>query len=632
MIKIQYASLVLLRRSKSQLCLSLFLLVGSILNVPLNAQFSSNFSFTPITKSSSDLKLDPIEPIRSREFSSIEFNIDIDGERAISDKDLTLIAKNLPTGAEFTEKSARFSWMPSYDQAGDYTVTFIAKKGLLRASIDVQIHVENVPSAYFIMNESIITRSEVRERGVIHYQIYPMLQNVGDMQVADLQVSLSHQDNRVFFINGNAIRPSEVRFSQDPAFPVDRYFTVEYPLFPKRFSSLLKVHVDCVMSNGNRYQQEIPLRIAVGPVKHDLTGFNQSCAIAKYFDNQTFQLSQFSGFRMHLDPREFHAYGELAESGDLNGDGREDLIFVEESSARLSIISFVPHEYPQMRSQAVIMDGVMRNKSLLGTGDFNDDGTENLVVLNELNGEVETWPLDLKRIEKGWISSWPVPANCRFLKIADFDGDRCDDVLWHDTHNEQLVLWRQGMGYDHEVRLGQYSSLRHDLLAIADTNTNGTGTFDLVFQDRADGRIWVAGFQNGVWSEREIDTFTPTEWEFTASGYFHGNGSASLLFRNRSNAKEFRFLSLTGLRAAGEDHGVTQIPNLDFEWDFHTVMDINGDGKDDIVWSKFAEDPEGGNSHEMAFRIWVMNGWNISSDVGGEDYTNFTLWTNPRHW
>ena len=73
------------------------------------------------------------------------FEMDV---RAISPYPLTYSAQNLPTGATFNAGRHIFSWVPGYDQAGVYLVTFAATDSLARrVEKTITITVNNVPLA-----------------------------------------------------------------------------------------------------------------------------------------------------------------------------------------------------------------------------------------------------------------------------------------------------------------------------------------------------------------------------------------------------------------------------------------------------------------------------------------------------
>ncbi len=57
---------------------------------------------------------------------------------------LTYSVRNLPDGAKFDAKTGTFTWKPNFDQAGNYTVTFVVSDGESETTLPVEIKVENV--------------------------------------------------------------------------------------------------------------------------------------------------------------------------------------------------------------------------------------------------------------------------------------------------------------------------------------------------------------------------------------------------------------------------------------------------------------------------------------------------------
>src|SRR5262249_33904709 len=87
----------------------------------------------------------PLTPQYGRENTTLTFTVaggDPDGDPA------ALSASNLPAGAAFNTFTGAFQWTPTFEQAGDYTVTFklTDKRGLFD-TINVPIHIDNVDRA-----------------------------------------------------------------------------------------------------------------------------------------------------------------------------------------------------------------------------------------------------------------------------------------------------------------------------------------------------------------------------------------------------------------------------------------------------------------------------------------------------
>jgi parallel beta-helix repeat protein len=78
---------------------------------------------------------------------------------------ITYAATNLPAGAAFSGRT--FSWTPTYEQAGTYTITFTASDGQTQGSLPVTITVTNAnraPTLAAIANQSIAAESPLTLR------------------------------------------------------------------------------------------------------------------------------------------------------------------------------------------------------------------------------------------------------------------------------------------------------------------------------------------------------------------------------------------------------------------------------------------------------------------------------------
>jgi YD repeat-containing protein len=88
----------------------------------------------------------PLAPQSAREGTALQFTLaanDLNGEM------LTYAAvSGMPSGAQFNPATGKFLWIPTFDQAGDYTVGFgVTDLAGLGDSIVVQIYVDNVDRA-----------------------------------------------------------------------------------------------------------------------------------------------------------------------------------------------------------------------------------------------------------------------------------------------------------------------------------------------------------------------------------------------------------------------------------------------------------------------------------------------------
>ncbi|AFN73761.1 peptidase S8 and S53 subtilisin kexin sedolisin [Melioribacter roseus P3M-2] len=92
------------------------------------------------------LSLDPAGPFAVNENETL--TIQLMGSDQNSADVLTYTGENLPDGASVDSETGLFTWTPSYDQAGTYTMTFkVTDQGGLSASVEAEVTVANVNRA-----------------------------------------------------------------------------------------------------------------------------------------------------------------------------------------------------------------------------------------------------------------------------------------------------------------------------------------------------------------------------------------------------------------------------------------------------------------------------------------------------
>ncbi len=129
---------------------------------------------------------------------------------------------------------------------------------------------------------------------------------------------------------------------------------------------------------------------------------------------------------------------ESTHSGDVNGDGRLDLVHVEESEDETSVsVRIWPGtaEGPgQAVEQTLALDSTINTDATYGLGDFNGDGRDDLLLpvnrqddymaltVSLSNGETFDAP-----VEFGWRGGRDNTSD--ELGVGDFDGDGMDDLF-----------------------------------------------------------------------------------------------------------------------------------------------------------------------------------------------------------
>ncbi|MBV6343262.1 FG-GAP repeat domain-containing protein, partial [Candidatus Magnetobacterium casense] len=77
---------------------------------------------------------------------------------------------------------------------------------------------------------------------------------------------------------------------------------------------------------------------------------------------------------------------------------------------------------------------------LRGVGDFNGDGTSDIIWQNETTGQICFWLMnDLAIKDAGFYG--PVDSQWQIVGTGDFNADKKYDVMWRNIKTNDMYLW-----------------------------------------------------------------------------------------------------------------------------------------------------------------------------------------------
>lgn len=129
------------------------------------------------------------------------------------------------------------------------------------------------------------------------------------------------------------------------------------------------------------------------------------------------------------------------------------------------------------------------------------------------------------------------------------------------------------------------------------------GHFDLLWHNRADGRIatWLMNgsrLRNGA--PFTTSQVSDTNWELAGSGDLNGDGHSDLVWQNKADGRIAAWL-MAGMQKM--DAALLSVPQVaDLNWRVRAVTDVNGDGRADIFWQ---------HQTQGLVAVWLMNGLNV---------------------
>ena len=219
---------------------------------------------------------------------------------------------------------------------------------------------------------------------------------------------------------------------------------------------------------------------------------------------------------------------------------------------------------------------------IAGVGDLNGDGRDDFLRVNDegyvvgemSNGNGTFSPQVLNFLSAGW----------GILGIGDFNGNGTDDVLIANPTGASDIVgllgyWESGVTW---TLINGYSP---EWECVSTGDFNGDGKCDMLWRNRFagdDGNIynayctWIV--ENPVdW--RMVSVANPAEWNFLCSGDFDGNGSHDIAMIN-----DVGVVGIWGV-SDGYLNSWSILSAVTSEWTLAGVGDFNADGTDDIAWS-----------------------------------------------
>ena len=267
--------------------------------------------------------------------------------------------------------------------------------------------------------------------------------------------------------------------------------------------------------------------------------------------------------------------------GDLNGDGRDDVL-LRHTDGRW-------YYYP-MRGRGNIagqrgVASLTRDLDwrLAGIGDLNGDGRDD-VLLRHTDGRWYYYPMSGRGNIAGQrgVASLTRDLDWRLAGIGDLNGDGRDDVLLRHTDGRWYyypMSGRRNIAGERGV-----ASLTRDLdwrlAGIGDLNGDGR---DDVLLRHTDGRwyYYPMSGRGNITGQRGTASLTrDLDWRLAGIGDLNGDGRDDVLLRHTDG--RWYYYPMSGRRNIAGQRGVASLTR-DLDWRLAGIGDLNGDGRDDVL-------------------------------------------------
>ncbi len=271
---------------------------------------------------------------------------------------------------------------------------------------------------------------------------------------------------------------------------------------------------------------------------------------------------------------------------DFNGDGYDDILWLFlRDVAVTNWLGTSDGGFLINDQYAYNQLNVMHHFQFIETGDFNGDGRSDLLWLvdGSQGGNYSIWYSDANGGSSiGGPGTWFEISDptLRVADVADFNGDGRDDILWRNAAgaiSQWLSVDNGGFAYNPNAA---YQLPTNWALATS-SDFNGDGRDDILWRNEAGAMSQWLSEANGafVWNAKAGYQLS-ANWQLAGTGDFNGDGRDDILWRNEIGAMS-EWLANGDGTFAWNPNAAYQLPT---NWELATTGDFNGDGRDDILW------------------------------------------------
>jgi hypothetical protein len=186
---------------------------------------------------------------------------------------------------------------------------------------------------------------------------------------------------------------------------------------------------------------------------------------------------------------------KVVGSGDLNGDGRTDLLWFNASSGQLAewlLNTTAPNSVDGSLLLSRTCSGCEAvGWRVVGVGDLNDDGIPDVLWHNVASGALSQWYLDgAGNVTLGPDLNTACPTSCstswKAIGLADVNDDGHVDIVWRDAADDLVTTWDlDGKGNLLDQLWPSVPCGCGNLIGLGDRN--GDGQADLYWYDARSG-------------------------------------------------------------------------------------------------------------------------------------------------
>lgn len=181
------------------------------------------------------------------------------------------------------------------------------------------------------------------------------------------------------------------------------------------------------------------------------------------------------------------------------------------------------------------------NWNIVGTGDFNNDGQQDLVWQHRTTGVIGIWYMNGRSMQSTALTSPDRASDIgwRIVGVGDFNRDGKPDFLWQHDTTRQIAIWYMNGANLSSTTLtnpNAASDTGWDIMGVGDFNRDGYP--DIVWQHRTWDYIAIWYMQNASYLTYNYTTpyMSPNDlnWDIVDTGDFNGDGNVDFFWQHQT--------------------------------------------------------------------------------------------------
>ncbi len=223
---------------------------------------------------------------------------------------------------------------------------------------------------------------------------------------------------------------------------------------------------------------------------------------------------------------------------DFNGDGLSDILWQNSSTGAVAFWSIGRDS--KVASAATL--NWTANTPWLGVGvaDFNGDHKPDVLWHNPSSGEVGIWLVNGTTVTRGFDLEWNVPGTTWQVRgTGDFNGDGSADILWHNATTGQLSVWYLSGGHIIGSAALSRTSVGTANSVMGTGDFDGDGNVDVLWHNPTTGvvSVWLMRGTT-VRSIESLDgSYAGTDWKLMGTEDFDDDGLIDLAWHNTTTGE-----------------------------------------------------------------------------------------------